>query len=188
MCAPWQGSRPAVAFPLQTTSAKGTERHHTAPDTRWLAGGGRGQGPYPQDVRRAGRDNTRDGIRIDRVAAAILDRSARSGMARCRLRADGESRVLASRTRSEGRPNGEHRSSHVGADLSWRRTDLAIPLSSRTLSTQTACGHHVIHNQPGEVCYVAPAARRDQVTTLNRMPRSVVKTTARQGGHSCHVQ
>ena len=106
VCAPWQGSRPAVAFPLQTTSAKGTERHHTAPDSRWLAGGW-GQGARDPTSRTGSgrdRDNTWDGIRIYRVAAAILDRSARSGMARCRLRADGESRVLASRTRSEGPP------------------------------------------------------------------------------------
>ena len=100
------GSRPAVAFPLQTTSAKGTERHHTVPDSRWLAGGW-GQGARDPTSRTGSgrdRDNTWDGIRIYRVAAAILDRSARSGMARCRLRADGESRVLASRTRSEGPP------------------------------------------------------------------------------------
>ena len=99
------GSRPAVAFPVQTTSAKGTERHHTAPDTRWLAGGGRGLGTLAPE-REAGGNETTPGMESGPIEwpPALLDRSARSGVARCRLRADGESRVLPSRTRREGPP------------------------------------------------------------------------------------
>ena len=75
-----------------------------------------------------------------------------------------------------------------GAVLSRRRTEFPIPLSSRTQLTSSVCGHHVIRNQLGEVCDVAPAARRDQLTRLRGMPRGLVGSTARQGGHGCHAQ
>ena len=146
VCAPWQGSRPAVAFPLQTTSAKGTERHHTVADTRWLAGGGRGPGTLLPEQEAGGTETTpgMESGSIEWPRPYSIGPPVRGWRAAGCVRMGNLGFSLPVRG-VRGRPNGEHRSSHVRADLSRRRTDLPIPLSSRTLSTQTACGHHVIH-------------------------------------------
>ena len=183
-----------MAFPVQTPVPKGRSDITRRPTLAgWRVGAGV-QEPYPQNGKRAGtrqhlgwNQDLSSGRRPSRRRPYLVVPPVRGWRAAGCARMGNLGFSLPGRGVRD-RPHGEHRSSQVGADLSQRRTDLPIPLSSRTLSTQTACGHHVIRTQPGEVCYVAPAARREQVTTLRGTPRSVVKTTARQGGPSCHVQ